>query len=318
VTRDVAGKRVSLADLVGIGVVLACIAGLSVVRAGAADRFSKLRVESDVYALPPPEHTAVMSLGFRSAVADFIWAHVLVSYGVHFQEKRRFEHVGDYLETVMYLDPTFPQPYLYADTLLTIQPKQSTEVHYDRARELLLKGTEALPYNQQVWFVAGQFIAYVAPPHLKDPDKKERWRLEGAKLLARACELATDNQRLPHHCIVAASLLNKAGRLEAMIEMLTRTMAVNDDPEIQKLAQAQLAQLGDRQLAEERARRQAAWWELWRDDLSYVRKDQFLILGPELDVFRCAGSALHTHEGCDTSWLRWSERFSRSTGSTRL
>ncbi len=300
------------ADLAKFGVVLACVVGIAVVRAEAAARYSKLNVEQDTYALPPPEHTAVMSLGFRSAMADFIWAHVLVSYGLHFQEKRRFEHVGDYLETIMYLDPTFPQPYLYADTLLTIQPKPPTEDHYRRAKELMIKGTEALPYNQEVWFVAGQFIAYVAPPHLSDGAERERWKMDGARLLARACELATGNERIPRHCIVAASILNRAGQREAMIQMLTRTLAVNDDPEVQTLAEATLQQWGEQRQAEENARRRSAWADLWRQDLGFVAKDQVLVLGPAVDAYACAGQATTTAEGCDTSWLRWSQRFSRT------
>jgi hypothetical protein len=285
----------------------ACVAALAWVRSAVAERYSRLRETSDSYALPTPERTRVMTLGYRSAVADFIYAHVLVSYGLHFGEKRRFEHVGDYLETITYLDPQFVQPYLFADALLTLQPEAPRREDYERARELLLRGTQALPYHQEVWFVAGQFIAYIAPPHLDDPDLESAWKLEGAKLLARACELASNNERIPHHCVVAARLLNQAGEREAMIQMLERTVAVNDDPEIQRLANATLKQW-ENMRDETTLQRERAIMELRAADLPYQSKDALLLLGPPLELARCAGlppGSVPSSVGCSGSWRDW-------------
>jgi hypothetical protein len=94
---------------------MACVA-IALVRPGLAARYHKLRVTSDVYPFGSPEQVVVQSLGYRAALADAIFAHVRVSYGLHFQEHRRFEFVGDYLDTVTTLDPTFRDPYRYADT----------------------------------------------------------------------------------------------------------------------------------------------------------------------------------------------------------
>ena len=49
--------------------------------------------------------------------------------------------------------------------------------------------------------------------------------------LARACELASNNVNIPYGCIAVAAQLNKEGQREALILMLSRTLAVNDDPE---------------------------------------------------------------------------------------
>ncbi len=263
--------------------------GVWLVRGQVAAQYHRLQVTSDTYALPSPEQTVVMSLGFRSAAADFIYAHMLVSYGLHFQERRRFEHVGRYLDTINTLDPTFAQPYLFADTLLTLQPTPPRREDYERAREVLLRGTRALPYHQELWFVAGQFIGYIAPPHLGDPQLAEQWRTEGAKLLARACELATNNLRIPRHCIVAASLLNSAGEREALIQMLSRTLAVQDDPEVTELALGALRKWTGQQYVEDRQQRLRAIDELWQRNLPHVAKDQFLLLGPVVDVLECVG-----------------------------
>lgn len=265
-----------------------------------------------VYPLPSPEQVLVFSLGYRAAVADFIYAHVLVSYGLHFEERRRFQHVGRYLDVVTTLDPEFRQPYLFADTLLTVQPVTPRREDYHKARELLRRGTENLPYDQEVWFVAGQFLAYIAPPWLEDREEKQEFRLEGARLLARACELATGNPNIPRHCLTAANLLHKAGEREAMMQMLSRTLAVVDDETVQEQALAALQKWGTEQELELIEARRRAFEALWRADLPFVPKDRLLLLGPPLDELRCVGEStvlfdwLSAPEACATSWREWS------------
>lgn len=290
--------------------------GIASAREPLALAYGQLNETDDTYALPSPEATRVASLGYRSALADFIYAHVLVSYGLHFQQQRRFEHVGEYLQTLSVLDPQFVQPYLFADTLLTMQAKPSTESDYDAARELLLQGTRALPYHQELWLVAGQFIAYVAPPHLSDVKKQQAWQLEGAGLLARACELATENRQIPYHCVAAATLLNRAGQREALIKMLTRTLAVNDDEEIQKLALASLGSwVGERERELYQARSRA-FTQRWQSDLPFISKEQQLLLGPKADGVACTGVGLRLEPSADdpclTTWALWSEAYDSS------
>src|SRR5262245_10093935 len=113
-------------------VVAACVA-IASVRPSLAARYHQLRVTGDVYPFGSPEQVVVESLGYRAALADAIFAHVRVSYGLHFQEHRRFEFVGDYLDTVTTLDPTFRDPYRYADTLLVLSPEAPRPADYERA-----------------------------------------------------------------------------------------------------------------------------------------------------------------------------------------
>ncbi len=303
--------RSNLAPLASLGLAIGLIAS---VRPGLAEEYSVVRAKSDSYALPPPEQTVLMSLGYRAALADFLYAHLRVSHGAHFAERRRFEHAGDYIDVINTLDPLFPEPYLYADTLLTVQPVEARPQDWDKAREIQLRGTEALPYHQQMWFVAGQFIGYIAPPNLQDPEKAKRWRLEGAKILARACELASDNDNIPYHCITAATLLNKAGEREALIQWLTRMVAVTDDEEIRERALATLGRWGDEKTEAEQQRRVEAFTKAWSQGLRFVPKHRMLLLGPPVDPFACSGQTQQYSSqspdvaSCDYSWKRWFER----------
>lgn len=286
-------------------VALVAALGIAVVRPVVAARFHKLRVMADVYPLATPEQMVVASLGWRSALADAIFAHVLVSYGLHFQEKRRFEFVGDYLDTVNALDPEFREPYRFADTLLVLSPERPRLEHYEKARQILLRGLARLPYDTELWLTAGQYLAYLAPSNLPTQEMRNGWRLEGAKILSRACELASNNGNVPYHCIAAASLLESAGEREAAIRSLERLLAVTDDPEIERMAAGYLEKkLGDRN-KEQDERRRALFRDAWKADLPFVPKNEILVLGPSTDVARCAGPGHSDELACATTWADW-------------
>jgi hypothetical protein len=290
-------------------VIALCIFVTAKLRASLAERFHQLRVTNDVYALPSPKQVVALSLGYRSALADLIWGNVLVSYGLHFQEKRNFEFIGNYLDTINALDPKYEAPYRFADTLLTLQPVGAPpEENYEKAREILLRGMRELPNSPELWSTAGQFLAYIAPGVIKDEKRKQQWRLEGAHAMARACEISESSSNIPYHCIVAAGILNKAGSRDAQIQMLSRVLAVNDDPYIQDLARSQLAQLKGELQSDIAPRRNEYFSKAWKNDLSYVSKDTLLVLGPKLDSAACSGLAAALHDDCVVTWRDWFAR----------
>jgi tetratricopeptide (TPR) repeat protein len=289
---------------------VALIAALAVARTRPllVDRYRRLHEASDFYPLPSPEQTVVLSLGYRAALADLLFAHVLVSYGLHFQDKRRFDFVGRYIDTMNALDPIFVEPYRFADTLLVISPKAPRLEDYVKAKDILERGIANLPYDTELWLVAGQYMAYVARPHLPDEAMKARWGKRGAELLARACELASENEAIPYHCISAARLFHKAGEREAAIRSLERLLAVTDDPEIERLALGYLAKhLSEREEERQQTRRQA-FRERWGKDLAFASKDLLLVLGPDFDTSRCAGPEHAKQPECATSWRDWAQQ----------
>jgi tetratricopeptide (TPR) repeat protein len=302
--RSLAAGRTAL-------IAIAACAAIAMVRPGLAARYHELRETSDVYPFGSPEHVVVQSLGYRAAFADAIFAHLRVSYGLHFQEHRRLEFVGDYLDTAIMLDPSFRDPYQYAETFLVFSPEAPRIADYERAREIMLRGIKAFPYDDQVWLSTGQFLAYQAPPFLPDVNKKREWRLEGAKILSRACELASRNENIPYNCIGAARLLQDAGEREAAIDSLRRLIEVTDNPEIQKLALGYLAKRLDARDKERAELRREQFRTAWHADLPFVTKDFILVVGPRFDPARCAGVGGGRREGCSTSWKAWREEAER-------
>ena len=282
-----------------------------------ARSFHGLRVRNDVYGLPAPQQTVVLSLGYRAALADMLYAHVLVDYGLHFGERRAYEFVGNYLETINALDPKFREPYLFADTLLTLQPVRPPIENYEVARRILERGMRERPFDTELWTQAGQFFAYLAPAQIRGEARQEEWRMAGARALAHACEITSHNANLPYHCITAAGLLSAAGQTEAMVSWLERVVMVNDDEEIHRLALGYLkAKLGEReqQRIKERMRR---FQQAWRADLDFLSKDSLLVLGPGFDPARCAGPDQAETLACATTWRAWSERQQAADGLAR-
>lgn len=300
-------RRAPLARFVALVLGVGAVVGIQLVRARLFERFSALRERTDGYALPSPEQVVVMSLGHRSALADLIFAHVLVWHGLNFEQKRRLEFAADYLDTVSALDPTFRETYYFGDTLIAMQPVSPRREDYVRARRLLERGLAARPGDTELWLSAGQFMAFVAAPWLEDPAEQAEWKLAGARVLARACELVGSNENIPYHCITAAGLFTRAGHREATIQFLERVLAVSDDEEIRAMALSYLEKaIGDR--ARDRIKLRADRLRVaWRDDLPFVSLTTVLALGPRTAPEACAGLDRET-SACATTWRAWRER----------
>jgi hypothetical protein len=296
--------------LAALAIVVAIVL-VALTRPSLVAHFHETRLGSDVYPLPSPDQTVVLSLGYRAALADALYAHVLVSYGLHFQEKKRFEFVGNYLDTINALDPKFRAPYRFADTLLTLGPKKARPADYLKAREILERGMNEFPYDGELWNGAGQFIAYLAPAAFEDPKQKQEWKLEGARRLARACELIGSNENLPFHCVTAAGILSRAGEREATIQFLERVVAVSDNEEIRSLALGYLGKVMGAREKEEVEWRVNRFTHEWARDLSFTKLETQLIVGPATDLSRCAGGVEPNATECAASWQAWGGRIER-------
>lgn len=290
--------------------VLLGVVVITQVRAPLVERFAAGGSGDEVSMLLSPQHSIVLSLGHREALGDFLFAKLLVAYGLSFQNKRSFEATYNYLDTITTLAPKFEKPYLLADTLLTMKPQKPSADDYLQARRIQERGMAELPYETELFSNAGQFAVYLAPAVLP-PDVGKEIRHAGYRDLARACELASNNVNIPYHCIVAAKMFNRSGQREAMIQMLSRTLAVNDDPELQKRALAYLGAATDERVRERYARRNTALEAEWKATLPQASRILLSLLGPGPKLGRCAGAAASGTPGCYTTWREWGEALDR-------
>jgi tetratricopeptide (TPR) repeat protein len=281
------------------------------VRGGLARDFAKARTKRDIYALPSPRQAVVFSLGYRSAMAELIFAHVLVESGLHLQERRRFDTLDSYLNTVIALDPKFATPYRLADTLLTFQAGKASLKDFKQARAILERGMQELPYDQELHLTAGQFLAYLAAPRVEEfagRGEGEQWKLAGARALARSCELIGRNENIPYHCITAAHLFDNAGERQAMQRFLERVLAVSDDESIRELAFGYLGRSLGKAESEAAQHRFNELDLIRKAEMPFIGKNRYLLLPPHYDPFVCVGYLGDTNVKCATSLLDWHAR----------
>jgi hypothetical protein len=309
------GSRSRLDVVVTAGLVVTAILLVGAVRERLFEAHRRVKEGRDVYFLPPPEQVRLLSLGHRSAMADVLWSHVMVSQGLHTFEKRRFENLVLLYDAIYALDPDFRTPYLYADALITFQGNTTPFDEVVKVREILERGVKERPYDAEIWLALGQFVAYVAPStHLDQrPEVAAAWRREGAHYLARAAELGAADSNISWQALGGANILAKEGELVASLRFLERTYAVTDDEElrrdIEKKMKVTLAKLQDEQAAREverNAARQRVLDAQHKASLPFVTKTEWLALGPPPFVARCAGGS--DELDCATDWVEWERR----------
>lgn len=296
-------------------IALGAALAVALVRAPLFERNRHVQETSDVYGLPPPRELAIASLGYRAALADVLWAHVLVSQGLHTQARRRFDNLTRLLDAINELEPTFRDPYLLADALITFQSNQTPHDEVVKARAIMERGVENRPLDGQLWLALGEFVAFVAPAsYLTDPDEQARWRTDGALMLARAAELGGNDANISWQALGGAGILSRAGERDAAIRFLRRTLAVTDDRELKDKIEAQLdALLGERRdglfrrLEEGVARAR-------HGDLPHVSRMEYMVVGPPREPAYCAGPAHAEEAACAPTWREWEERTERERG----
>jgi tetratricopeptide (TPR) repeat protein len=257
---------------------------------------------SDVLTLPPPDLLVAASLGYRSALADFLYTNTVITYSIHSEEHRRWEFVGQYLDSIVALDPNFCQTYRYADTFIVYQPIGSPgpeEVRH--ARRLLEKGLEMCATDGRLWLSAGQFMIFIGPQFLTDEAEKSAFRAAGAKMLTRAAELVTDNENVQWQALAAAGVFTREGNREAAIAFLERVYHIADDDKLKANISNRLALLRQEGALDEARRRAEVFAEICARDLPFVSRTGMLVLGPRYDAASCAGLG-HVSSRCAETW----------------
>lgn len=212
--------------LVGTLLFLGAAAGVSLTQPGLAHVAHAAGEREDVYALPPPGQLHAATLGWDAAAADLLWTTLLVQYGSHWQEHREFTDGIRYADDILAIEPTFEPLYRFADTLLVFRPLQGTARDARDARAVLERGTRERPDDARLWREYGEFLAYLAPSFLSDPEEQRAWRKDGAAAMEHALELGGD----PDALLGAAGVLSDIGERDAVLRFLQRAYAMTEHP----------------------------------------------------------------------------------------
>jgi len=291
-------------------VVLLAALAVALVRGRLFAQHRRVRETTDVYGLPPPREVVLLSLGYRSALADLLWAHLLVEQGLHHMERRRYENIVALLDAINELDPTFRDPYRLSDALITFNSNKTPIEEVRAARAIMERGVRSRPLDAELWLGLGQFTAFIAPSSfLTDPAEQERWRLDGARMLARAAELSGDNADIAWQAMGGARYLSRAGARDAEIRFLLRTLIVTDDEELKEKARARLDHLrGEKREEETFERLEREVVDMRHHDVPFVTRRRYMVLGPPRDPAACAGPIRSLAPRCAATFRAWEER----------
>jgi hypothetical protein len=273
-----------------LGILLSlCLAAAAV--NGRRDRMvfatRKLKEVDDVYPFPEPKQLKKLAIGYESALADMLWAKLLVEYGTHWNEKREFLIIPKYLDAILELEPGYEEVFKYADTLLVYRPLRGTEADARLARAYLERGTRERPYDPNTWKQYGHYVAFLARSFLTSSAEIEAWRAEGARAMLRSVELgggAADAQ-------AALSMLTRGGETKATIAALRRAYAITEDPAQREWIERNLAALEARKERDDDERAIKGVEKLWRSQAPHLSRTAFLLMWPVPDVRACAGTA---------------------------
>lgn len=287
---------IARSSLSAIGIALLGVIGIALVQPPLAVSTHKVHQRDDAFMLPPPTQLRAMTLGYRAAAADLVWAKLILEYGLHWQERRPFPDVTRYIDGVIALEPNFPPLYEFVDTILVYPPPPGgTEDDARAARRYLERGTRERPYDAAMWLRYGQFLAFLAPSFLKDEKEIDRWRVDGANAIARAVELGSDAQR----SLAATSILDRAGERNATIAHLERSYAMTDDPDMREQVLLRLVKLKGTAEAEQAI---GVVEREWRNHYQFLSRGQTLLIGPPRSPTACAGPGSYSRRGCAKDW----------------
>lgn len=303
---------------------LASAGGIAAFQAPAARHCRDIKEQTDVYVLPPPEQLRISSLGYRSAVADLMWADVMVTQGFRLQEKRRYDTLIPQLEGIAELDPQFREPFLVGDALITFGGVESTVEDARQTRKFLELGVKNRPLDTDLWTNLGSFVGFFAPSSLlEDPEEIDAWRRDGAAYLERSVELSGNDPMVVSRALGGGVEFARLGDRDAAIRFFNKVITMTDDEDLRDKARKKLEEIQNdtTQISEEKAllvekqrlegrRFQFLEWQrklLRRQYFAGLHSDAMRVIGPPEPAALCAGGR-SDDALCAKSWTDWTTR----------
>ena len=251
-------------------------------RVRAAEHHAKSQRYEDIYYLPPPGWLPVMSFGFQAAVADLIWCRSLVYFGQELVKKGQIEHIFDYADAIIALDPSFRAPYRWVAVGAVYRPVAFTDEEGLRAASYLERALARWPSDGELHWDYGSLLRFELAPVVKDPAQRKTLLEKAAPHLATAARLGAGP---PWLALNSSSLLEQLGRTEQAVRHLEEVYAITRDEAMREQIAERIGQLRSQTYV---AAIRAANQEFARQHmrfLPYVSADLFFLIGapPEPD-----------------------------------
>lgn len=254
-------------------VLVAAACGTVALQRSLTAHAAQAREDDDVTLVPSADRAKLLAFGYDDAFADLLWSKLLVDYGTHLVEKRRFPLVRASIEAILALEPNSSRIFRFVDTLVLFQAKKGNADDARYVRAVLERGIDAAPSDPERWIAYAQYLAYLGPSFLESTDEIREWNLRGAEAFARALELGAQVDRTTG----ALSLFDRTGAGAAQRAYLERAYALASDDEKPAL-EARLRKLAASETVDRVKRHDTAREAARRDELPGVRTTTFRLL----------------------------------------
>lgn len=234
---------------------------------------ARARDGDDVSLVPAAERAQLLAFGYEDAFADILWSKLLVDYGTHLVERRRFPLVRASIDAILALEPNSSRVFRFVDTLVLFQAKKGNADDARYVRSVLERGIDAAPTDPERWIGYAQYLAYLGPSFLENADEIREWDLRGAEAFARALELGAQVERTTG----ALSLFDRTGAGAAQRAYLERAYALASDDE-KPTIEAKLQKLAASETLDRVRRHDGALEAARRDELPGMRLTTFRLL----------------------------------------
>lgn len=204
------------------------------------ERRAEFPQDEDLLYLPPPDDLLSMSLGYREALADLIWIRAVVFAGSELVGEH-FMWVGDYLEAINYLAPTFKRPYSWGGKITIYTGKTPGRENIDVAERILREGLERFPEDHEMLFSLGMILRIErTPARGYTPEEIAAGEAESVALIRKAAAFGAP--ALVRQ--LAASFIDEDADQELKISFLEEQLLTTENERHKRYLRDRLEQLG--------------------------------------------------------------------------
>lgn len=269
---------------VRIGFVVALVltaTGMRALRVRSMDHFIETQTYEDIYYLPPPDWLRIFSLGHREALADLIFMKGLIYFGEEFSERGAVEHVFDYADAALALDPNFKRLYRWVGMAGMYRPVAPTAEDFRRSTEYLRVAARLFPDDGELAWDAGSTILYELRPYIEDEEEKAQMEIEALELMQRAARLGAGPSWLG---MANATALRRLGRIDQAIRQLEEVYLTVNDPDEKRRIEARIRMLSGESYASALTEELNSLSASHVEEFPYVPFEFYLLLGPRPPV----------------------------------
>ena len=262
-------SRLVAISAIALGITFAAVGGTRCARARAQGSD-----DDELLLLPRSSALRAMSLGHHELAADLVYMRAVIYFGSEVSGKRGFQWLGNYLQTVVDLDPAWKTPYRWAGVATMYNGQTITRASVETSSRFLREGIARFPSDWELPFMLACNLSFEMKP--KDAAEKARLTAEGAEWFRRASLVGGAP---PWAALLTATIYRKEGREDAALHHLEQVYYTSTDERTRTEVRNRLIALKTKVDFERETKERARFEAAWHAELPYVPSHLYVLVG---------------------------------------